>query len=220
MLNFKSLLSAAAVLPVVAAGLFASIGSAQAAFLGVSPTYSLGNFKANAITWGDKKFTFESSTSLIDHDEITIDAQGNDYYFNYVLKTAAPVGTPTTVPSFTLNYKVDVLPTSNYIITAVDNDSTVGGFNPPAESLVSTFYGVPGNVLTSTNGSANFQTLLPASKSVRVTNTYTSNGGNIVSFQNSFHQEPMKTPEPTTMLGLGVVAAGMTVARRRKSVTA
>lgn len=217
MFNLKSkLLGTAALLPVVAAaGLLGSADSAQAiTFTSNSVSFTLGEFinaGQNGITLGDKKFVYDSSANLDLTDSISIEFSGPDYVFYYNL-----LGTSRSVNSFSFDYLVNVLD-PNYKIKEVDNDSTVPTF-APQENLTTTFTGASTVSLVSLNGSENLKPIAPSS-SVLVENTYNSFGGSIFSFQNSFHQVKT-TPEPTTMLGLGLVASGMLVARRRKAVKA
>ncbi|NES99782.1 MAG: PEP-CTERM sorting domain-containing protein [Sphaerospermopsis sp. SIO1G2] len=214
MLNLKSkVLGATLSLPVVAAGLLGTAGSAQAiTFTSNSVEFYLQEFKdagATGITIGDKNFVYQESHGLEYSDEIRIEFSGPDYVLFYDLEY-----TPTSVADFSFDYIVNVTDPS-YRITEVDNDSTVSTF-APSEELVTTFTGASTTVLTSTNGSVNLEPIAPSS-TVLVENLYTSNGGTIASFQNSFHQT---TPEPTTILGLGLLASGMVVARRRKAAKA
>lgn len=150
-----------------------------------------------SIQAGDKNFTYVG-TDLNFSDTLIIETAGInnlDYLLNVDL-----IGTGTTVPTFFLDYTVQVTNPNNQI-SAVDLDSTVDVF-PPDEILETTFNGI---TLTSIGGSPVASQLIPPSQFVEVKNLYTNGGegGEISAFENSFQQ----VPEPLTILGTGTALA-------------
>jgi hypothetical protein len=181
---------------------------------GVDITFSAWT-GGQALTCGDKTFTYVSNTGLPtapevpgEFDLVEADLIGGDYFFAYDFLPGS------NVAGFQLVYDVTITD-PNFSFSAVDLDSTVGGFDPPAESLTATFVGGTAPVvLQSINGSSSQAPVFGHPKTLRVTNDYTSNGGEIFSFENSFRQT--KVPEPGTILGLLAVGGLGLVSRLKR----
>ena len=157
------------------------------------------------LTCGDKKFTFSSSTPIPFGATGTVNSSqlvpGN-YLFNVDF---SPI---TSIPAFTLNYIAEVIDPSN-VFDAVDLDSTVDAFDPPAEQLDATwrtgsFAGPVVATLQSLNGSSSAVAVAGSPTSLYVSNVYKSNGGAIDSFVNSYRQRTTTVPGPLPLLGVGM----------------
>ncbi|GCL48718.1 hypothetical protein NIES3804_02690 [Microcystis aeruginosa NIES-3804] len=181
---------------------------------GVDITFSAWT-GGQALTCGDKIFTYVSNTGLPtapeapgEFDLVEADLIGGDYFFAYDFLPGS------NVAGFQLVYDVTITD-PNFSFSAVDLDSTVGAFNPPAENLTATYTGgTTPVVLQSINGSSSQAPVFGHPKTLRVTNDYTSNGGQIFSFENSFRQKTV--PEPGTILGLLAVGGLGMVSRLKK----
>ncbi|WP_413175257.1 PEP-CTERM sorting domain-containing protein [Anabaena azotica] len=244
MFNFKSqLLGIAAVLPVVAAGLMTSAGSAQAAAL-------TGDF---SFVGGTTYNPFASSTVKLTKDALTFTPQpitpigissqsGNFSGFNsanigniisfsgntadnpfldlgnlefFGFPTPGQIFPGANTASLTDNLNTFTLQSSDYKISQsganVSIDVELWGFFTSATGEISKG---AGNITFQKNDT----TVTSVTNLLNGGGILTSESGGGLTFSGAAFTA--KVPEPTTMLGLGLVAAGMTVARRRKAVTA
>jgi hypothetical protein len=220
MFNFKSqLLGAAAVLPIAAAGLLGSAGSAQA--LGLNGSIELngtaGSFNTS-VNPGTTTFSFADVDSVVGYDD----------FAGIGLHTSA-----TTINTLTLTLEEILAPTAS---GATRGRYSTGALSPWINFGTKTIGGVTSNLSFNLNNTQVLRTRT-SSTGVRIvdieglTGAFFFNGltlgtgflsgsrsGNANSYEITL--EAKAVPEPTTMLGLGLVAAGMTVASRRKLVKA
>lgn len=212
----KTFASGLATLSIAAVAGIVNVPSAQA-LTGCGVTITFDAWAGGQdLTCGDKLFKYISSTGLPttpespgQFDLVGANSFSGDYFFNY---NFLPI---SSIASFQLVYEVSITD-PNFSFSAVDLDSTVGAFNPPAENLTATYTGgTTPVVLQSINGSSSQAPVLGHPKKLQVTNDYTSNGGQISSFGNSFRQVE-KVPEPGTILGLLAVGGLGLVSRLKR----
>lgn len=228
MFNFKSqLLGAAAVLPVVAAGLLGSAGSAEAAVLTGQATYS-----------GISTGTFSPVTSILASDGSIEFSDPNlvglaGQTGTFVGLGAATIYDVSPIPGdfdpalLFLDFAADMagLTDGNNIFKATKvSDYVIASDGGSGSSISLAFHGYfQGDDETEkSNGyvNLNFTSMMSVADATNILiNGQTVQGLN--SIETTFSGMAVaSTPEPTAMIGLGLVAAGMTVARRRKAVKA
>jgi PEP-CTERM motif len=215
MFNFKSqLLGAAALLPIAAASLLGSADSAQAAAL-------VGDFSlagSGNATLSLDSLTFNNPTTFNIIDDGTVDSFtgftlgdiGNIISFDTESADNPWLDLGTNAGSIADGLNTFELTTAEYLTRQngafVAIDVTVHGIFKSATGELS-----EGQAFLTLQKVGNKNAIDGALASGTSIAGLTYSG---VTFATA------STPEPTTMLGLGLVAAGMTVARRRKSVTA
>ncbi|WP_071188244.1 PEP-CTERM sorting domain-containing protein [Trichormus sp. NMC-1] len=240
MFNFKSqLLGAAAVLPIAAAGLFTSAGSAQAAAL-------VGDFSFNG---GTTVNPFASSTVKLTKDALYFEPQpitpvaiasqsGNFSSFNsanignIISFSGDTADNPfldfgnLTIPGLILPAESTASLTDSlntFTLKSSDYKVEQSGANVSINVELWGFFTSATGEISKGAGNITFQknntTVLAVNTLLNNGETLTSASGSGLTFSGAAFTAK-STPEPTTMLGLGLVAAGMTVARRRKAVTA
>ncbi|WP_353931216.1 PEP-CTERM sorting domain-containing protein [Okeanomitos corallinicola TIOX110] len=215
MFNFKSqLLGIAAVLPVAAAGLLGSAGSAQAAAL-IGDFALSGNGNA---TLSLDSLTFNNPTTFDIIDDGTVDSF-----------TGFTLGDIGNIISFSGN-SAD----NPWLDLGIDAGSIADGLNTfeltAADYVTSqnnafvdiqiTAHGIFKSATGELSKGQAFLTLQKFGNKATL-DAQLASGGSITGLTYSgVSFAATAVPEPTTMLGLGLVAAGMTVARRRKVVKA
>ncbi|ADI63074.1 PEP-CTERM sorting domain-containing protein [Trichormus azollae] len=224
MFNFKSeLLGAAAVLPIAAAGFLGSAGSAQALTL----NGSIG-INGTAIVPSDGVNPATTSVTFVDVDGVDLTGDFANFTPNSDSNTLAITGISIT----TLNL------TRTAIISAIRATYLTGTYTPFIDFGERTLDGVTAFLtfdldytevtitqLASNNisdvtldgltGRFNFDGVTVATGFLNA-----SLSGISSTYQLTIVTDLTPIPEPTTMLGLGLFAAGMTVARRRQLVKA
>jgi hypothetical protein len=242
MFNFKSqLLGAAAVLPIAAVGLLGSAGSANAAAL-------VGEFSFNGGFTNPDGTSLVSLTKDALYFNPNSIAAGSTGFLSSPVSVSAQEGSFTVFNSASirdiLSFNTDTvenpfLDLGYLTIPGQLPDANVGSLNDNRNTftLKSTSYKLEqsgANVsidvqlwgyFTSatgekTQGAGNL-TFQRNNRTVAQVQTTLNNGGSLsnLTFSGGVFSA-QAVPEPTTMLGLGLVAAGMTVARRRKLVKA
>ncbi|MEA5511040.1 PEP-CTERM sorting domain-containing protein [Crocosphaera sp. UHCC 0190] len=171
---------------------------------------------------GDKFFSnfFISDPSDEGTDIVSLKTDGSqwDFFFQFnpdLVAVDTPVGTP-----FRISYDVDIDPTNNNFFDLMSLDVTTT--TPPGVTVVKDI--IDSNTLqvlatlTSVGGSQpNAVSILPFhTKNISVEYTITITGdGALDSVGNGLTQQ--QVPEPSTLLGLGVLGLGGLVSRKRKS---
>ncbi|WP_016950675.1 PEP-CTERM sorting domain-containing protein [Anabaena sp. PCC 7108] len=240
MFNFKSqLLGAAAVLPIVAAGFLGSAGSAEAAAL-------IGDFSFNG---GTTVNPFASSTVKLTKDAlyfepqpitpVAIASQSGDFSSfnsanigNIISFSGDTADNPfldlgnLTIPGIILPAESTASLTDSlntFTLESSDYKVSQSGANVSIDVELWGFFTSATGEISKGAGNITFQ---KNNTNVTDVNTLLNGGGTLTTASGSGMTfsgaafTATSTPEPTTMLGLGLVAAGMTVARRRKLVKA
>ncbi len=195
-----------------------SAGSAEAATgCGVQISWAAW-VGGQALTCGDKAFTFNSTSILGDLASSLVSAVEplpGDHLFN------VDWGNFVSNP-FDFTY-VATITDPNRIFSEVDIDSNADSFANPPSDLTATYTFIGGNspiALTSTNGSSDLASVNGGPTVITVRNQYDGEGA-IDSFQNSFKQSstgPGPTspvPGPLPILGAGVAFGFSRKLRRR-----
>ncbi|MEH1811567.1 MAG: PEP-CTERM sorting domain-containing protein [Nostoc sp.] len=216
MINFKSklvnaTLAATFAIPLATAGMFTSAGSAQA----VSLNGSIG-LTGTSIVPSDGINPATTSIKFVDVDGV--DTDGDFKFFSPNLNPGAGItiktlnltriGTTTTYSTgpYTpfINFGSRTLGSTTALLTFDLDDSVV------TRSWISKT-SINDVALKGITGKFNFN-----GKTIGVGNLGASVNGKTSEYHLTL--EAVSVPEPTTMLGLGLVGAGMVMSRRRKSV--
>jgi hypothetical protein len=224
MFNFKSqLLGAAAILPIAAAGLLSSAGSAQALTL----NGSIG-INGTAIVPSDGVNPATTSVTFIDIDGVDLTGDFANFTPNLDSNTLSITGISISTLNLTrtavLSVRRATYLTGTYTPFIDFGERTLDGvtafltFDLEDTEVTRTW-------LTSNNisdvtfdgltGRFNFDGVTVGTGFLNA-----SLSGLSSTYQLTIVTDLTSIPEPTTMLGLGLVAAGMTVARRRQLVKA
>ncbi len=193
------------------AGAALSAGSAEAATgCGVQISWAAW-VGGQDLTCDDKVFSHSSTATLGDLALSTVSANQplpGDFLFNLDLPTF------TTNP-FDFTYVASITGSPS-VFSAVDLDSNGDNFANPPSILTATYTFADGNspiVLTSTNGSADIESVIGGPSTITVGNVY-NGAGAIDSFENSF-QQTSTVPGPLPVLGAGVAFGFSRKLRRR-----
>ncbi|MEH2286632.1 PEP-CTERM sorting domain-containing protein [Nostoc sp.] len=220
MINLKSkllnaTLAASFAIPLATAGIFTSAGSAQA----VSLNGSIG-LNGTSIVPSDGINPAKTSIKFVDVDGV--DTDGDFTAFSPNLKSGAGITintlnlTRTAVLSGTtatystgvytpfINFGSRTLGSTTALLTFDLDDSVVTRTRKSATNINDV-------ILDGITGKFNFN-----GKTIAVGNLGASLNGKTSDYHLTL--EAVSVPEPTTMLGLGLVGAGMVMSRRRKSV--
>ncbi|EAZ89630.1 PEP-CTERM sorting domain-containing protein [Crocosphaera chwakensis] len=223
-------------------GIIAS-ASIAALSLVIGPTAQaqtfIGNFNgtikdATTITFGGMDYTAVQTENVLfdnfnfdgtffgDDLEIGFSSLINQYFFDF-----NPVPSPDAINgSFSYDITGDqtVLPNGNVVTTlfnfaALDSDVQGPGVYQVTKNVITS----EGQVinLTSTNGSTDDSAVIPLARTLRITDSLSSNGDVIFSLTNSYTTveefTPAGVPEPGTMIGLLVIGAAGLATRRKVS---
>ncbi|MEH2406949.1 PEP-CTERM sorting domain-containing protein [Nostoc sp.] len=216
MISFKSILLNATLavtvaIPLATAGLFTSAGSAQAVTLS-------GSISLNGTSVVPHDGTNPGSTSITFTDVDGVSNSSGD--FTAFLPTLSPTG--ITIDTLKLTKITDQTPTSATYSTGIYTPFINFGFRTLGSTNALLTFDLDDSVVT--RMSLFGDTILDIAG---ITGKFNFNGQTIgqgalsasVSGASSSYQLSLTTvPEPTTMLGLGLVGAGMVMSRRRKSV--
>ena len=235
MINFKSkllnaTLALTAALPLATAGLFTSAGSAQAAALSGSIQFSDGftvsPFASSQITFYQDALTFTPQPIT----PIKIGSTtGNFSAFNSgnignIISFSSKVADNPFIDFGSLDIPGIILPgadtssltdkSNTFTLTSSSFKLNQDGLNVGiGVALFGYFTSATGEI---SNGGGNL-TFQVNNASVDSVNSILSSGGSISNL--SFSGGTFATvPEPATLLGLGIVGAGMAMSRRRKTV--
>ncbi len=193
------------------AGAALSAGSAEAA-TGCGVQISWANWVGGqALTCGDKTFTFGSTSIVGDLASSLVSADEplpGDHLFN------VDWGNFVSNP-FDFTY-IATITNPSRVFSAVDLDSNADVLADPPSILTATYTFAGGNSpipLTSTNGSIDLASVIGGPTAITVRNQFDGNGA-IDSFQNSFKQTST-VPGPVPILGAGVAFGFSRRLRRR-----
>lgn len=214
---FKGAVATLAALPLAAAATFTPAGSAQAAALSGSVSLSGTAIVPGGLNPATTTIKFSNPTGVStggDFDNFFPDITPgagitiNDLFLTRVGGGTATSGTYSTIPDgFELiNFGERTLGTTTDTLTFVLDATQFIRTRIAANNVSITGpFGVAGNFIF--DGATIASGFLNASIS-----------GTSSSYQLSLVTDPVAVPEPATLLGLGVVAAGMAVSRRRKTI--
>jgi hypothetical protein len=230
MFNIKSqLLGAAAVLPVAVAGLLGGAGSAEAAVLTGQAAYSgissggLGSPVTSVIA-SDGMITFDPNPGFVGLAAQT----GSFTSFNAAsINDISPIPGSFDPAELLLDFGNDLASVADgkniFKATRVHDyqiDADGGSGSSIALAFEGYFIGDAPTEKSSGRVNLNFTSMMSVADAEDILLNGGANTG-ITEIQTTFSGMAVaSTPEPTAMLGLGLVAAGMTIARRRKAVTA
>ncbi|MDM9582903.1 PEP-CTERM sorting domain-containing protein [Nostoc sp. GT001] len=223
MINFKSklvnaTLAATFAIPLATAGIFTSAGSAQA----VTLSGSIG-LNGTSIVPSDGINPATTSIQFVDVDGV--DPDGDFEFFSPTLSGTGitintlnltkiadlpTVGTTTSATYSTgvytpfINFGSRTLGSTTALLTFDLDDSVVTRIRKSATNINDV-------ILDGITGKFNFN-----GKTIAAGNL----GASVNGARSTYHLtlEAVSVPEPTTMLGLGLVGAGMVMSRRRKSI--
>ncbi|MHC5743022.1 MAG: PEP-CTERM sorting domain-containing protein [Nostoc sp.] len=220
MINFKSklvnaTLAATFAIPLATAGMFTSAGSAQA----VSLTGSIG-LTGTSIVPNDGVNPLTTSIKFVDVDGVDTDGDFAAFSPNLnpgagitintlnLTRTAVLSGTTATYSTgvYTpfINFGSRTLGTTTALLSFDLDDSVVTRIRKSGTNINDV-------ILDGITGKFNFN-----GKTIAVGNLGASINGKTSEYHLTL--DAVSVPEPTTMLGLGLVGAGMIMSRRRKSI--
>ncbi|MDZ8140075.1 MAG: PEP-CTERM sorting domain-containing protein [Nostoc sp. DedQUE04] len=218
MINFKSkllnaTLAASFAIPLATAGMFTSAGSAQAVTLngsiGLTGTSIVPNDGVNPATTSikfvdvdgiDTNGDFAAFSPSLSGTGITINTLNLTKIAN-VSSTTATYSTGVYTPF--INFGSRTLGSTTALLTFDLDDSVVTRTRKSATNINDV-------ILDGITGKFNFN-----GKTIGIGNLGASLNGKTSEYHLTL--EAVSVPEPTTMLGLGLVGAGMVMSRRRKS---
>ena len=219
MINFKSkllnaTLAASFAIPLATAGLFTSAGSAQAVTLngsiGLTGTSIVPSDGINPATTSIKFVDVDSVDTYGDFAAFSPSLSGAGITINTLNLTRTAVLSSTTATYSTgvytpfINFGSQTLGSTTALLTFDLDDSVVTRTRKSATNINDV-------ILDGITGKFNFN-----GKTIGVGNLGASLNGKTSEYHLTL--EAVSVPEPTTMLGLGLVGAGMVMSRRRKSV--
>ncbi|MEH2232080.1 MAG: PEP-CTERM sorting domain-containing protein [Nostoc sp.] len=219
MINFKSkllnaTLAASFAIPLATAGMFTSAGSAQAVTLngsiGLTGTSVVPNDGINPPTTSIKFVDVDGIDTDGDFAAFSPSLSGTGITINTLnlTKIANISGTTATYSTgvYTpfINFGSQTLGSTTALLTFDLDDSVVTRTRKSATNINDV-------ILDGITGKFNFN-----GKTIGVGNLGASLNGKTSEYHLTL--EAVSVPEPTTMLGLGLVGAGMVMSRRRKSV--
>ncbi|MEH2210099.1 PEP-CTERM sorting domain-containing protein [Nostoc sp.] len=219
MINFKSkllnaTLAASFAIPLATAGLFTSAGSAQAVTLngsiGLTGTSIVPSDGINPATTSIKFVDVDSVDTDGDFAAFSPSLSGAGININTlnltkianISNTTATYSTGVYTPF--INFGSQTLGSTTALLTFDLDDSVVTRTRKSATNINDV-------ILDGITGKFNFN-----GKTIGVGNLGASLNGKTSEYHLTL--EAVSVPEPTTMLGLGLVGAGMVMSRRRKSV--
>ncbi|MEH2227366.1 PEP-CTERM sorting domain-containing protein [Nostoc sp.] len=219
MINFKSkllnaTLAASFAIPLATAGLFTSAGSAQAVTLngsiGLTGTSIVPSDGINPATTSIKFVDVDGINTYGDFAAFSPSLSGAGITINTLNLTRTAVLSSTTATYSTgvytpfINFGSQTLGSTTALLTFDLDDSVVTRTRKSATNINDV-------ILDGITGKFNFN-----GKTIGVGNLGASLNGKTSEYHLTL--EAVSVPEPTTMLGLGLVGAGMVMSRRRKSV--
>lgn len=245
MFNFKSqvlnaTLAATVAIPVATASLLTSAGSAQAAALTGEFSFN-GGFTQSpsatsvvtlkkdsliftpdsilagvtgakstpvAITSQTGSFSIFNSAGIGDIISFTNNTVQNPFLDFGSLTEPGRVGTGENTSSLRDNKNTFTLESAKYTLSQITNSK-----NLSLEVTLFGYFTSASGEITQGQGNLTFQ---KNNTTLTQANTILANGGSLANLTFSGAAFTTSVPEPTTMLGLGLVGAGMLVSRRRK----
>ncbi|MEH2176321.1 PEP-CTERM sorting domain-containing protein [Nostoc sp.] len=218
MINFKSkllnaTLAASFAIPLATAGMFTSAGSAQAVTLngsiGLTGTSMVPSDGVNPTATSIKFVDVDSVDTDGDFAAFSPNLSGTGITINTLNLTRTAVLSGTTATYSTgvytpfINFGSRTLGSTTALLTFDLDDSVVTRTRKSATNINDV-------ILDGITGKFNFN-----GKTIGIGNLGASLNGKTSEYHLTL--EAVSVPEPTTMLGLGLVGAGMVMSRRRKS---
>ncbi|MCG6133568.1 MAG: PEP-CTERM sorting domain-containing protein [Nostoc sp. LLA-1] len=196
---FKGAVAVLAAVPIVAATTFASAGSAEAAAL--KGTFHLVGNASATVTTDSLTFNDPNTFNIITSSDSF--SAFNSGTVNNISSFGPPIA--ATNPLIDLG-DLDGLDTFTVTAAILDVGNTNFGFTPISISVEGFFTSASGDI---SKGTGQFTLQASGSRNNVLANL---SSGVTASYSAGFLAT---VPEPATLLGLGVVAAGMAVSRRR-----
>jgi hypothetical protein len=239
MFNFKSqvlnaTLAATVAIPVAAASVFTSVGAAQAAALTGEFNFQGGvtanPFANSLVTLTSDGLTFTPQPITPIGVSTSSPQQGGSFTaFNSanignIISFANDIADNPFLDFGNLSLPGVILPSEStasitdnlntFTLTSAKYDLKTSGANVAVDVELWGFFTSATGEITKGAGNLTFQV---NNTTVNAANTTLANGGSLANLTFSGGAFTTSVPEPTTMLGLGLVGAGMLVSRRRKA---